>query len=142
MMSTADSQLLVMTSAVSEDIYRGVMGKEASQRQLVMISRMATVIIGIIAFVLALTAKELIFDIVSYAWSGLGASFGPIILFSLFWRKLTKQGVIAGMLTGSLTTIIWKNIPTLQAVLPERFISFVLACIVVVITTLLTQKDD
>jgi sodium/proline symporter len=141
MMSTADSQLLVMTSAITEDIYHSVMGKNPSQRQLVTISRLATVAIGAIAFIMALTTKELVFYMVSYAWSGLGASFGPIILFSLFWKKLNKAGVIAGMLTGSLSTVIWKNISALNDIIPERFISFVLACLAIVIVTLLTQNN-
>ncbi|HUT02322.1 MAG TPA: hypothetical protein VM163_00325 [bacterium] len=96
---------------------------------------------GAAALVLALTTKELVFSMVSYAWGGLGASFGPIIVLSLYWRKLNKQGVIAGMLAGSLTTFIWKNISTLQSVIPERLAGYVVAFCAVIIVTLVTKPN-
>ena len=142
MMSTADSQILVATSAVTEDIYHRVMGKNPSQKTLVLISRVATLAIGLAALVLALTTKELVFSMVSYAWGGLGASFGPIIVLSLYWRKLNKQGVIAGMLAGSLTTFVWKNISTLQSVVPERLAGYVVALFAVIIVTLATKPKS
>ncbi|RMH69475.1 MAG: sodium/proline symporter [Gemmatimonadetes bacterium] len=142
MMSTADSQILVMTSAITEDIYNRLLGKTPTQSQLVLISRIATLLIGVFAFILAYFSQELVFQLVSYAWSGLGASFGPIILFSLFWKKLTREGVLAGMLVGSISTVLWRNIADLQAMVTERFASFVLAVIAIWVVSLLTQKNS
>ncbi len=119
MMSTADSQLLVATSAVSEDVYHGSINPGASEKSLVSISRTTTLIIGMIAFTLAwyaqATGKDFVFSIVGFAWSGLGSAFGPALLFTLWWKKTTREGVLAGMLTGSIVTIVWRNIPYLKS---------------------------
>lgn len=141
MMSTADSQILVATSAVTEDIYHRVLKKSPSEKRLVLISRITTLVVGIIAFILALTTKELVFSMVSYAWGGLGSSFGPVILLSLYWKKLNRIGVISAMLTGSIGTIIWKNIECLQHNVPERCAVFVLAFVVAIVASLVTQPS-
>jgi sodium/proline symporter len=107
MMSTADSLLLVLVSTVIEDFYHKTLGKKISEKSLLNLSRIITLIIGIIAFIIAITSKTLIFQLVSYAWSGLGASFGPALILVLKWKKVTKEGVIAGILTGAVSTIIW-----------------------------------
>ncbi len=140
MMSTADSQLLVTASAITEDIFHKVGKKEFTPEKLLLVSRISTIIVGIIAFVLAYTSTELVFSLVSYAWSGLGASFGPVLLCIIYWKKITREGAIGGMLTGALTTIIWKNIPTLQNLITERFSSYILAFSIIIIVSLLTQK--
>lgn len=140
MMSTADSQILVVTSALGEDIYHNVLKKEQDQQKLVFISRIATLGIGIAAFILAITTKDLVFSMVSYAWGGLGASFGPVIVLSLYWKKLNRYGVIAGLLTGSIGTVLWKNIAALQNLLPERLAAFVLSFFIVILVTKLTES--
>ncbi|MFC2130311.1 sodium/proline symporter [Bacteroidota bacterium] len=141
MMSTADSLLLVLVSSVIEDIYHKTLGKEVSERTLLNLSRIITLIIGVIAFIIAVTSKELIFQLVSYAWAGLGASFGPALILILKWKKVTKQGVIAGMLTGAVTTIIWQSIESLDNMISVRFTSFFLAFAVIVVVSLLTQQS-
>ena len=141
MMSTADSQLLVITSSVIEDFYHKTLGKDVSEKTLLNLSRLITIFVGVAAFIIAITSKELIFSLVSYAWAGLGASFGPALLLMLKWKKTTKQGVLAGMLTGSIVTIVWQNIPFLAGLITERFSSFVLAFLAVVIVSLLTKKN-
>lgn len=127
MMSTADSQLLVTTSTVVEDFYSRALRREVSQKRLVAMSRLVTVGIGLVAYVLALSSKNLIYDIVSLAWSGLGASFGPAILLALYWRRMNGAGIVAAMVTGAVSTAIWKWIPGLDAAISVRFVSFVLA---------------
>lgn len=140
MMSTADSQLLVITSSVIEDFYHQTLGREVTDRFLLQMSRVITVVIGIIALVIAITSDKLIFSMVSYAWSGLGASFGPLLLLILKWKKVTWQGALAGLITGSLVTVIWSEITALDEVLSVRFVSFVLAFLAVWLTSKITWK--
>ncbi|NIM99699.1 MAG: sodium/solute symporter [candidate division Zixibacteria bacterium] len=140
MMSTADSQLLVSTSAISRDIYHQMMKRDAPDKKLVLISRVATLIIGIIAFLLALSAESLVYWLVLYAWAGLGASFGPALLTTLWWKKVTKEGVLAGMIVGTVTVLIWYNVPVLKDALYELIPSFFLSLFSVIIVSLLTQK--
>ena len=85
--------------------------------------------------------KDLVFEMVSYAWSGLGASFGPALVLMLWWKRTTRKGIIAGLATGAVTTIIWANVNSLQMLMTERLISFVFAFAAVVIVSLL-DKDN
>jgi len=138
MMSTADSQLLVITSSVIEDFYHKTLGKTVTDRSLLNLSRIITIIVGIVGFVIAITSKKLIFALVSYAWSGLGASFGPALILMIKWKKTTKKGVLAGMITGTATTVIWSNIPILDNFVTHRFAAFALAFLAVIIVSSLT----
>ncbi len=140
MMSTADSQLLVSTSAISRDIYHQMMKRDAPERRLVLISRVATLVIGVIAFLLALSAESLVYWLVLYAWAGLGASFGPALLTTLWWRKVTKQGVLSGMIVGTVTVLIWYNVPALKNLVYELIPSFFLSLFSIICVSLLTQK--
>ncbi len=133
MMSTADSQLLVGTSAVAEDLLHRGLGLKLDARRLVALSRMVTLLLGFGGFVLALTSGKLIFQLVSYAWSGLGSSFGPAVLFTLHWKRTTGAGVLAGMITGAAVTVGWSSLPALNAVLHARLVSFVLAALAIFI---------
>lgn len=138
MMSTADSQLLVTTSALSEDIYHQLVNKKADQKQLVMISRLITLVVGLIAFVVALSAKQLVFEMVGFAWSGLGASFGPALLLTLRWKRTTREGVLAAMICGTVVTIIWRLTPALKFALFEIVPAFIIAfaaCVIVSLST-------
>lgn len=141
MMSTADSQLLVSTSAVVEDIYRKLLRNTATQEQLVKLSRIFTIVISLIALLLAIGAKQLIFWLVLYAWAGLGASFGPPLLLSLWWKKTTKQGVFAGLVLGTLTVLLWYNIPTLKGIVYELVPAFFASLFAVIVVSLATQKQ-
>ncbi|MCP4569461.1 MAG: sodium/proline symporter [FCB group bacterium] len=142
MMSTADSQLLVSTAALSEDIYHQMMNKKADQKTLVKISRFSAVIIGVIAFLLALSAEQLVYWLVLYAWAGLGASFGPPLLLTLWWKKVTRQGVLAGMITGTVTVLIWYNVPALKNFLYELIPGFILSFIAVYVVSLVTYREE
>jgi sodium/proline symporter len=140
MMSTADSQLLVASSALSEDMYHNIFRRKISEKTQLFASRIITLLVGVSAFLLAIKSEKLIYTMVSYAWSGLGASFGPALLFSLKWEKTTKYGVIAGMITGATSTIIWANTAILNNFITVRIASFALATIAVVAVSLLTNK--
>ena len=137
MMSTADSQLLVSTSAITEDFIHQYLGKNISNKALVRLSRFTIVILGLFAFGIAYLSElqeRNIFGVVSYAWSGLGSAFGPALLLSLWWPDTTRKGIIAGLLTGFLTTIIWAN-TDLKLIVTERLVSFVFAFLMVVIVS-------
>ncbi|HNT28876.1 MAG TPA: sodium/proline symporter [bacterium] len=135
MMSTADSQLLVISSAVIEDFYRKTLKRELSDRAMVTLSRLITLTVGIAGILLALYSDKLIFAMVSYAWSGLGSSFGPAILLTLLWKKTSGPGIIAGMLTGAITTVVWSSIPALDGLITARLVSFVLAVAAIIVVS-------
>ena len=143
MMSTADSQLLVSTSAITEDFIHQYLGLNISEKTLLLINRITIIILGIIAFSIAIfseiTGKN-IFSVVSYAWSGLGSSFGPVLVLSLWWPKTTRKGVIAGLLTGFSSTIIWAN-TDLKLIISERLVSFIFAFIMVILVSY-TDKEE
>jgi sodium/proline symporter len=107
-MSTADSQLLVASSAVSEDLYRDLLRRDAGPRELLWIGRFAVIVIAIGAFVLALDPDSKVLDLVAYAWAGFGASFGPTIIASLYWRRMSLAGAYAGVVVGGVTVVAWK----------------------------------
>lgn len=138
MMSTADSQLLVISSSIIEDFFHRTLGRDVGDASLLKGSRIITILVGLIGFAIALTSDKLIFSMVSYAWAGLGSSFGPLILLMLTWKKVTWQGVIAGLVTGFITTVVWSEITQLDAVISVRFVSWVLAFLAVWITSLFT----
>jgi sodium/proline symporter len=138
MMSTADGQLLVISSTVSEDLFRNILKINLSPKSMVNLSRLVTLFVGIAAFAVAVTSGKLIFSMVSYAWAGLGSAFGPALLLMLWWKKVTWQGVLSGMITGTVVTIFWTEIAVLDQNLSARFASFVLALLAVVLVSLLT----
>jgi sodium/proline symporter len=141
-MSTADSQLLVASSAFSEDIYRSFFHKEASDKEVLTVSRASVVVLTIIAIFLALNPDSSVFDIVSYAWAGFGATFGPAILASVFWRKATKRGIVAGMVSGGITVIIWKQLSFGIFNIYELLPGFIIACLFLILFSLTDKHPD
>jgi sodium/proline symporter len=109
-MSTADSQLLVASSALAEDLYKGILRKDAGQAEVLWIGRAGVAGIALLAFVLAASPDSKVLDLVAYAWAGLGATFGPVILISLYWSGMTRSGAIAGVVAGGVTVIAWKQL--------------------------------
>ncbi|RKL69318.1 sodium/proline symporter PutP [Salipaludibacillus neizhouensis] len=109
-MSTIDSQLLVSTSALTEDFYKSILRKTASQSELVWVGRVGVLLIAGIAIALAYNPESSVLELVSYAWAGFGAAFGPLIIMSLFWRRATRNGALAGIIVGGITVIIWSNL--------------------------------
>jgi len=142
MMSTADSQLLVISSSLIEDFYHQTLGRDVGDKLLLKGSRYITIIVGLVGFAIALTSDKLIFSMVSYAWAGLGSSFGPVILLLLTWKKVTHQGVIAGLVTGFVTTVVWSEITVLDAVISVRFVSWVMAFLAVWLVSRFTKYNS
>jgi len=142
-MSTVSSQLIVCSSAFVEDLYR-IVRKDASPRQLVVLGRVAVLAVAVIATVLALNPADTILNLVAFAWAGFGASFGPAILLSLFWRRLTTWGALAGMVTGAVTVILWKQFgpEIFGATLYEIVPGFLANLLVAVVVSRRTYKPD
>ncbi|MBP5201005.1 MAG: sodium/proline symporter PutP [Schwartzia sp.] len=124
-MSTVSSQLLVASSAFAQDLYHTLLRKDAGENELVWVNRISTFVIAALAMVLALNPDSFILDIVAYAWAGFGAAFGPAILASLFWRRATRNGVLAGIIVGGLTVLVWKQLALfgLYEIIPGFFLS-------------------
>ncbi|MUK88424.1 sodium/proline symporter PutP [Ornithinibacillus sp. L9] len=108
-MSTIDSQLLVSSSAVAEDFYKAIFRKQASEKELVWVGRFATIIIALIAALIATNPEASVLELVGYAWAGFGAAFGPTIILSLFWKGITRNGALAGIIAGAVTVVVWGN---------------------------------
>ena len=143
--SSSDSYLLIAASAFSKNIYQGIFKKEASDKAVLICSRVTLVTIAVIAMIIALDENSIIFKVVSFAWAGFGATFGPIMLFSLFWKRTTREGAIAGMLSGAGMVFLWKLIlKPMGGVLGiyELFPAFVVSCVVIIIVSLLTKEPS
>jgi len=109
-MSTADSQLLVSSSTLAEDFYKTLIRPAASDKELVLVGRLAVVIVALIAYFIALNPDSKVLDLVAYAWAGFGAAFGPTLILSLFWKRMTSLGALAGIIVGGGTVVIWKQL--------------------------------
>lgn len=110
-MSTADSQLLVTASSVANDLYKGVVNPKAEDKKVMNISRVSVIVVAVFAYIIALDPNSSIMGLVSNAWAGLGAAFGPLVLMSLFWKRINLPGAAAGIVSGGLTVIVWDYIP-------------------------------
>jgi SSS family solute:Na+ symporter len=143
-MSTADSQLLVASSGITRDVYQKVFAKNKNipQRRLVLISRIVVLGLVIGALVFGAIAKEYVFWLVLFAWGGLGASFGPTLLLSLFWKRTTKAGVIAGFVSGTTITIVWNQIAALNDRLYHLVPAFFVSLFLTIVVSLITQAPE
>ena len=149
-MSTADSQLLVSASSFSNDIYKVVLRKRASNRELLFVSRLAVLAVAIVAICLAMNTQSEFFKVVmkmvSFAWAGFGAAFGPLVLLALFWKRTNLAGAVSGMLVGAATCFVWKFVlADMAATYPvfglyELAPGFVLSFVVTVVVSLLTKR--
>jgi len=144
-MSSASSYLLITGSSVAENIFRGVFKKDATDNQVLIVSRITLAAVLLFGIAVAWSEDSVIFTVVSYAWAGLGASFGPLTLFSLYWKRATKSGAIAGMLTGAIAVIVWHNfIKPLGGVfgIYELLPAFILSCLAIVVFSLLSKEPE
>ncbi len=144
-MSTADSQLLAASSAFSENLLRDVLGLKLTSKQTMGVARLTVIAIAAFAVFLARDPNSSVFAIVSFAWAGFGATFGPAILFALFWRRSNRQGILAGLVVGGATVFIWKFLVRPLGGLfgiYELLPAFLCACIAVVVVSLATRKPD
>jgi len=143
--SSSDSYLLIAASAFSKNIFQGVFKKDASDKQVMIVSRVVLILISIIGMIIALDENSVIFTVVSFAWAGFGATFGPIMLFSLFWNRTTRAGAIAGMLSGGIMVFVWDLLLSpLGGVFAiyELFPAFVISCIAIVVVSLISEKPS
>ncbi len=144
-MSTADSQLLVASSSFTSDIYKPVIRKEASDKETLWVGRIVVLIIAVIAYFIASSKSEAasgIMDLVENAWGGFGASFGPVIILSLFWRRLTYKGAVAGVVCGALTDIIWLIFLSGKTGIYEIVPGFIVGLIAAVVVTLIDKEPS
>ena len=144
-MSTADSQLLAAASSVSQNIIQDLFGVQMSEKKSMRTARVTVVLIAIVAVFLARDPNSSVFKIVSFAWAGFGATFGPVVLLALFWKRSNKWGALAGMVAGGVMVFVWKfDIATLGGVFAiyELLPAFVIACIVNVVVSLLTPAPS
>ena len=140
-MSTISSQLVVCSSALVEDLYN-IVGREATPKKQVMLGRTGVLVVAVVAAMLALDQNSTILDLVAFAWAGFGAAFGPLVLLSLYWRKLTATGALAGMLVGATTVFVWGNIPALADAMYEIVPGFILNLVVTVVVSKMTYKPN
>lgn len=140
-MSTASSQLLVSSSTIAEDFYKRIFNKEASNKTVMNLGRMGVLLVALVAFVISTDKESSVLSIVAYAWAGFGASFGSVMLFSLFWSRMTRIGAILGMITGAAVVVLWKNYLAELFNFPiyEIVPGFIAASAVIIIASLLTK---
>ncbi|MFT2099515.1 sodium/proline symporter PutP [Marinomonas sp. 2405UD66-6] len=141
-MSTADSQLLVSSSALAEDFYKQLFNKDATQEQIVKVGRLAVVMISVVALFLALNPESSVLGLVSYAWAGFGAAFGPAILLSLFWRNMNRNGALAGIIIGGVTVVVWKQLSGGIFDLYEILPGFILSSLAIIIVSIATGTPE
>lgn len=143
-MSTADSQLLAASSAIGQDIYKGLIKKDADDKTVLKVSRISVLVIAVLGLLLSLNPDSSIFGLVSFAWSGFGGTFGPLVLLALYWKGTTAKGAIAGLICGGVVDVVWHYLPAslcpifgLYEILP----AFIVCLAVTVIVSLCTKKD-
>ena len=143
--SSSDSYLLIAASAFAKNIYQGVFKRNATDKQVMTVSRLTLLVIALIAIVIALDENSIIFSIVSFAWAGFGATFGPLIIFSLFWKRTNRAGAIAGMVSGAGMVFLWKLVISklggafgIYELLP----AFIFSCICIVVVSLVTAPPS
>ncbi|MCF7516959.1 MULTISPECIES: sodium/proline symporter PutP [Pseudoalteromonas] len=145
-MSTISSQLLVCSSSLTEDFYKIYLNRSASQKELVLVGRISVILVALFAIYLAYDRDSSILDLVSNAWAGFGAAFGPLVLFSLYWKRMNLQGAIAGMVVGAATVLFWIYAPVtidgqkLSAIIYEIVPGFILSSIAIVAVSLSTAE--
>lgn len=146
-MSTADSQLLAASSSVSQNILRDVLGLKISEKTAIVIARLTVVAIAVVGVLMALDENSSVFRVVSFAWAGFGASFGPVVLFALFWKRSNKWGALAGMLTGGIAVFVWKYVIRVNFAgtvfdIYELLPAFILASVAIIVVSLLTKAPE
>lgn len=137
MMSTASSQLMVVSSSMTEDFYIHLTKKKIKEKRMLFLNRILTLVVGLVGFLLAITMEDSVYGLVSYAWSGIGASFGPAIVLLIFWKKLSRAGIFASLITGTLSAVIWKTWLVEPTGISERLASYVLAFVMAVLISFL-----
>ncbi|MGX2949190.1 sodium/proline symporter PutP [Frederiksenia canicola] len=138
-MSTLSAQLLICSSAITEDFYKGMLRPKASQKELVWLGRVMVLVISAVAIVIAQDPKSKVLGLVSYAWAGFGCAFGPVVILSLFWKRINAAGAMAGMLTGALVVVFWNRVVPDSGIY-EMIPGFILATLAIVVVSLITPE--
>jgi len=141
-MSTADSQLLVSSSALAEDFYKQVFKTDASSEDIVRVGRIAVIVLSIIALALAMTPDSSVLGLVSYAWAGFGAAFGPALVLSLYWSRMNRNGALAGIVVGGVTIVVWKQISGGWFDIYEIVPGIIFSVIAIVVVSLVTGEPE
>ncbi|MGO2128600.1 MAG: sodium/proline symporter PutP [Pseudoalteromonas prydzensis] len=147
-MSTISSQLLVCSSSLTEDFYKIYLNRDASQTELVLVGRISVLLVALFAIYLAYDRDSSILDLVSNAWAGFGAAFGPLVLLSLYWKRMNLQGAISGMVVGAGTVLVWIYAPitingeSLSSIIYEIIPGFILSSIAIVVVSLSTPPPS
>jgi len=139
-MSTLSCQLLVCSSAITEDLYKAFFRKHASQRELVWVGRLMVLVVALVAIALAANPDNRVLGLVSYAWAGFGAAFGPVVLLSVMWSRMTRNGALVGMIIGSVTVIVWKQFAWFN--LYEIIPGFIFATLGIVVVSLMGKAPS
>ena len=147
-MSTLSCQLLVCSSAITEDFYKGFLRPQAAQKELVWVGRIMVLAIAVIAILIAANPESKVLGLVSYAWAGFGGAFGPVVILSLLWKRMTATGALAGMISGAVVVVAWAewvnpalkaaNLPTMYEIVP----GFIVATLAVVVVSLLSKTPS
>lgn len=139
-MSTASSQLLVTASSIAQDFYKTVFRKDADEKELLFVNRWTVVLVSMVSISIASNPNNMVLDLVAYAWAGFGAAFGPLTIFSLFWRGTTRNGAMAGIIAGGCTVLLWKQFgnPALYEIVP----GFIAACIAIYVVSKLDNPPS
>lgn len=141
-MSTVDSQLLVSSSALAQDFYKSIFRRNASKKEEMIVGRIAVLGIAIIAIFLGYNPESKVLELVSYAWAGFGAAFGPVIILSLFWKRMTRNGALAGIIVGAVTVIVWAQLTGGLFDLYELAPGFLFAGLAIIIVSLLDKAPS
>lgn len=141
-MSTADSQLLVSSSALAEDFYKQLVKKDATSEEIVMVGRIAVVAISIVALILAMTPDSSVLGLVSYAWAGFGAAFGPALVLSLYWSRMNRNGALAGIVIGGVTIVVWKQLTGGWFDVYEIVPGIIFSTIAIVVVSMMTGEPE
>jgi sodium/proline symporter len=141
-MSTVDSQLLVSSSTLTEDFYKTLLHREANQKELVFVGRVAVAIIAVLAYLLALDPNNKVLDLVAYAWAGFGAAFGPALILSLYWKRMNKNGALAGIIAGGVTVVVWKQLQGGIYDLYEIVPGFIVSLLAIVLVSVFGTKPS
>jgi sodium/proline symporter len=144
-MSSSDSFMLIVASSLANDIFKDLFKKDASEALVMWVARITMLAVTVFGILIAVSGNQSIFRVVSYAWAGLGAAFGPLILFSLFWKRTTLPAAVAGMLTGGIMVIVWKNVIARRGgpfAVYELLPAFILSALVIFVVSLATKKPS
>jgi sodium/proline symporter len=144
-MSSSDSYMLIVSSSLANDIFKDIFKKDAGEVLVMWVARITMLLVTVFGVIIAVSGSQSIFRVVSYAWAGLGAAFGPLILFSLFWKRTTFPAAVAGMLSGGVMVVLWKNVIAKLGgpfAVYELLPAFIVSCLVIALVSLMTRAPS